>query len=236
MKFRYFFKQYAYLYCYVLAGFLVLTVGIRGAVETMEPSSGSIRPVVVIDAGHGGIDGGTTSCTGALESSINLDIALRMERLLTLLGFESKMVRTTDESVASEGNSIREQKRSDLQNRVKLVNDLPSGFLLSIHQNHYPDGKYSGAQVFCAADETSKVFGEVLQAKLNQALGGHRTCKAAKGIYLMDRIQHPGILLECGFLSNPQEEAMLRSPAHQKKLCCVVSAALAEFLSQEEAA
>ncbi len=235
MKFRDYFRQYAYLYCYVLAGFLIFTAGIRQTVETMEPDRASSRPVVVIDPGHGGLDGGTTSCTGVLESTLNLEIALRMERLLSLLGFESKLVRSTDASVSTEGNTIREQKRSDLKNRVALVNDLPRSILLSIHQNHYPDGKSAGAQVFYAADDTSKALGKALQQNLNQTLGGHRICSSATGIYLMERIRHPGILLECGFLSNPQEEAMLRDSAYQKKICCVVSATLAEFLVSEPA-
>lgn len=184
--------------------------------------------VIIIDAGHGGIDGGATSCTGVLESQLNLQIALRLEDLMHLLGMETQMIRRTDVSVYTEGSTIAAQKVSDLKQRVRIVNETEDALLISIHQNTFPDGRYSGAQVFVAHNEESRLLGEKLQANLIRTLnpGSHRKCKQADGIYLMEHIQRPGILLECGFLSNIAEEAKLRSTDYQQQLCAVIAATI----------
>ena len=108
---------------------------------------------IVIDPGHGGIDGGAVSCTGAFESGINLDIAIRLNDLFHLLGYDTKMVRSADESVYTEGNTITQKKRSDLKERVRMVKETENALLISLHQNNFPDSKYSGAQVFYAGTE-----------------------------------------------------------------------------------
>jgi N-acetylmuramoyl-L-alanine amidase len=188
-------------------------------------------PCIIVDAGHGGEDGGATSCSGILESQFNLEISLRLNDLLQFLGFETKMVRTTDHAVHTEGETIAARKRSDLNNRVKLVNHTEDAFLLSIHQNTFPDGRYSGPQVFYGKD--CEHIAKHFQTSLNQNLypSSSRQAKTAKGIFLMEHITAPGILIECGFLSNAQEEAKLRSTTYQQKLCCVIVSALSEYLS-----
>ena len=186
---------------------------------------------IVIDAGHGGIDGGATSCTGRLESSYNLEISLRLRDFLHFLGYDTKMIRTRDESIHLEGKTIRQQKRSDLRERVKAVNETDSGILISIHQNLFSDPRYFGAQAFYADTPGSKELAERLQEKLSSYLipRSHREVKKCQGVYLMEHIQRTGILLECGFISNPQEEARLAEPAYQKQLCCVIGSALHDF-------
>ena len=188
---------------------------------------------IVIDAGHGGIDGGATSCTGKLESSFNLDIALRLNDLMHLLGYDTKMIRTVDTSIYTKGETIAQKKVSDLKERVRIVNEIPNALLLSIHQNNFSDGKYSGAQVFYGVGQGSDVLAKQLQDALVSSInpGSHRQCKQAKEIYLMEHIYCPGVLIECGFLSNPEEEANLRTPNYQRKLCCVIAATTARFLS-----
>ena len=125
-----------------------------GAVTASVQSEGVERNHrIVIDAGHGGIDGGATSCTGVLESTINLQIALRLNDLMHLLGYETVMIRTTDTSVYTEGNTIAAQKVSDLKERVRIVNETENAILISIHQNIFPDSRYDGAQVFYAPTE-----------------------------------------------------------------------------------
>lgn len=187
---------------------------------------------VVIDAGHGGIDGGATSCTGVLESHMNLEIALRLEDLFHLLGYDTVMIRRTDESVYTQGNTIAAQKVSDLKERVRIVNETQGAILISIHQNTYSDSRYHGAQVFYANDDQSKIIAQSLQqnlvAYLNQ--GSQRKSKQAQGVYLMEHIICPGILIECGFLTNPEEEAQLRNEAYQKKLCSVIAATVSSFI------
>ena len=122
------------------------------------------RTVIIIDAGHGGIDGGATSCTGIPESHINLQISLRLNDLVQLLGFETKIIRKTDTSVYTEGNTIAAQKVSDLKQRVKLVNETKNAVLVSVHQNTFLDSRYSGAQVFYSPNnEKSMLLAESVQ-------------------------------------------------------------------------
>src|SRR5699024_7913427 len=182
---------------------------------------------IVIDPGHGGEDGGATSCTGVLESQLNLEISLRLRDLLHFLGYQTKMIRTTDTAVYTNGTTISEKKISDLKNRVKLVNETANALLLSIHQNQFSDGRYSGAQVFYAPTAGSQDFAQSAQSLLISSLTpkSKRACKPAESVYLMQHIQCTGILVECGFLSNSQEEANLRTPEYQKKLCCVIASA-----------
>ena len=122
--------------------------------------------VVVIDAGHGGEDGGATSCCGFLESDINLEISLRLNDLLNFLGHRTIMVRTEDVSVHTEGQTIAQRKVSDLKNRVQLVNETENALLVSIHQNYFADSRYSGAQVFCADSTGSRKLAEKIQNAL----------------------------------------------------------------------
>lgn len=188
---------------------------------------------VVIDAGHGGEDGGTTSCNGISESKINLEIALRLEDLLHLLGYNTVMIRTTDTSVYTSGTTIAQKKVSDLKERVRIVNSTQNSVLVSIHQNYFSDGRYNGAQVFYAPNEESEILAKTMQRTFVQTLniGSKRECKAATGIYLMNRIQCPGILVECGFLSNQEEEAKLLTEEYQKKIACVIAHTLSVYLS-----
>ena len=188
---------------------------------------------ILIDAGHGGVDGGATSCTGILESRFNLEIALKLEDLLQFLGCETAMIRREDVSVYTKGETIAQKKVSDLKQRVRIANETPNAVLLSIHQNYFSDGRYSGAQVFYPKTEGSGELARQLQGALTTHLdpGNRRKAKPSSGVYLMDRIQCTGVLIECGFLSNPAEEARLRDPAYQQKLCAVIAVTLGSFLS-----
>lgn len=186
---------------------------------------------IIIDAGHGGVDGGATSCTGVLESQLNLEIALRLEDLLHLLGHRTLMIRRDDISVYTEGESIAQKKISDLKERVRIVNSTENAILISIHQNTFSDNRYGGAQVFYGNTAESKELAQMLQNSLVTALnsGSKRQCKKATGVYLMKQIEKTGVLIECGFLSNPTEEALLRSGTYQMQLCCVIASAISNF-------
>ena len=188
---------------------------------------------VVIDPGHGGEDGGATSCTGRMESAYNLAISRRLDDLLHLLGYQTRMTRTSDVSIYTTGDTIARKKISDLKERVRIVNETPGAVFISIHQNQFSDSRYSGAQVFYAKTDGSKELGQKLQSELVTALnpGSNRKSKPISGVYLMENIQCTGVLIECGFLSNPREEAKLRNAEYQKKLCCVIGATLSQQLS-----
>lgn len=196
------------------------------------------RHYIVIDAGHGGIDGGTTSYTGVPESTINLQIALCLNDLLHLLGVETVMIRDGDYSVYTQGQTIAQQKVSDLKQRVHIVNTTTNAFLISIHQNHFQDSRYFGPQVFYPAAGNSKAVAQKMQAALNATLspGSNREHKAASGIYLMEKITCDGMLIECGFLSNPAEEHKLLDPEYQKKLCCVIASVSTNYLFDQQIA
>ena len=222
------------VYILVIGAFLFLVKWGSEAVTTAVES----RPVprkhcIIVDAGHGGVDGGATSCTGKLESSFNLEISLRLNDLLHLLGYDTRMIRTTDTSVYTRGETIAQKKISDLKERVQIINETEKALLLSIHQNNFSDGKYSGAQVFYGKAGQSEPLAKALQSVFVSSLnpGSKRQCKKSEGVYLMEHIDCTGVLIECGFLSNVQEEAKLRTPEYQKKLCCVIAATVSSFLS-----
>lgn len=187
---------------------------------------------IVIDAGHGGIDGGATSCTGVLESHINLEIALRLEDVFHLLGYDTVMIRRTDESIYTQGNTIASQKVSDLKERVRIANETPGAILISLHQNTFSDSRYKGAQVFYSGNDKSRSIAQSMQQNLIQILnpGSQRKVKSAQGVYLMEHITCPGVLIECGFLTNHEEEALLRSKEYQIKLCAVIAATISSCL------
>ena len=189
---------------------------------------------VVIDAGHGGVDGGATSCSGVLESRFNLEICLKLNDLFHLLGYKTLMIRTTDVSVYTSGETIAAKKISDLRQRVRLVSETENPLLLSIHQNYFSDNRYSGAQVFYGGEERSRELAESLQGAFKQNVnsGSKRAAKKAEGIYLMEHVDCTAVLVECGFLSNPEEEAKLRSEEYQRKLCCVIAATVGQFLTK----
>lgn len=233
MKYAYYVKKFWPVY--ILTAFLCLaaTAGADHAISTIAENLPVGRShCIVIDAGHGGEDGGATSCTGVLESQLNLQIALRLNDICNLLGFQTKMIRTDDISVYTEGKTLGAKKVSDLRNRVRIVNDTENGILISIHQNTFPIAKYHGAQVFYNSCDSSKQLAERIQSMFAQTVNhdSNRKCKRADGIYLMEKVQKPGVLIECGFLSNPNEEALLRETAYQQKLSCAIASAISSYL------
>ena len=221
------------VYIVTLIALLVAAGGGSRAVTVIsEKAAIKDRQCVIIDAGHGGVDGGATSCTGVLESTLNLEIALRLNDLMHLLGIKTVMVRTTDTSIYTEGESIAAKKVSDLKARVKLANNTPNALLISIHQNYFSDPRYSGAQVFYANTEGSDIFAKQLQEAFASTIniGSNRQAKKSKGVYLMEKIDRAGVLIECGFLSNEQEEYKLRSKDYQLNICSVIAGVCSSYL------
>ena len=217
--------------CYCLAlvfGLFLTHTGSNAVTVLVERSALHNRTCIAIDAGHGGIDGGAVSISGIPESQINLEITVRLNDLLHLLGYKTFMLRNSDTSLHTEGTTISAQKISDLKNRVQMVANSEASLLISIHQNTFSDKRYSGAQVFHHSDPVSTALAERLQSNFIKTLNpsNKRKPKLAKGIYLMERISCPAILIECGFLTNVKEEVLLRSDTYQKQLCCVIAATI----------
>ena len=197
------------------------------AVET-SVSAPTGKTVWVIDAGHGGEDGGAVAADGSKESDMNLAIARRLDALLVFLGEETRMTRTEDISIHdASASTLREKKRSDLENRVGLVNSTQGAILVSIHQNSLPSSKQThGAQVFYGKKEGSAEVANAVQLALNQTVnaGNEKTEKAIDAsIFLMKNVTAPAILIECGFLSNENETALLKSGEYQQRLAVVIA-------------
>jgi len=205
---------------------LILAAGIliiRGPKESKFVfSTGRAFPTLIIDAGHGGEDGGAVSVSGREESEINLAIALKLDALFGFAGVPTVMLRTEDVSLHTpDSNTLRQKKVSDLHNRVSAINQVPNGLLISIHQNTYPSSSLHGAQVFYSDEESSLSIAQIAQENLRLLCDPDNTRKAARipnSVYLMNNITCPGILVECGFLSNPKEDILLQTEGYQIKL------------------
>ena len=222
------------VYVVVLGGFSGICIyGNKAVTAFNEIDATNERMCIIVDAGHGGVDGGTTSCTGVKESAINLEIALRLNDFLHLLGINTKMIRTSDTSVYTEGETIAAKKVSDLKERVRIVQSTPNSLLISIHQNYFSESQYTGAQVFYGNNKEGIKLADAIQQALIHVVNPQstRSTKKAANIYLMEHITRPGVLIECGFLSNPKEEALLRDEVYQKKLCGVIGCTLSEFIN-----
>jgi N-acetylmuramoyl-L-alanine amidase len=192
---------------------------------------------VILDAGHGGEDGGASTADGVCESGLNLQIVQRLEQLLALFGQPTQLIRDGDYAIYDDGcSTIAEKKVSDLKNRVKLVNETPGALLLSIHQNYFGQSQYDGAQVFYGAADGSQAIAEAMQARFAAALhsGENRKAKAVdSGVYLMNKVRCTAVLVECGFLSNAAESQKLRDDGYQKQLTAVIAGTVLESLTKE---
>lgn len=229
-----FFTDYKTVYIYLLIFSLFLAVPLYGNhMVTVLSEELNQTTTVIIDAGHGGEDGGAVSCTGVYESQINLQIAKKLDDLLHLLGIPTVMIRDTDRSVYTSGDTIAAKKVSDIKERIRIANTTPNALLVSIHQNTFSDARYSGTQVFYNMQPGSKLLAECLQSSFRSVLNPNnkRQVKQTSGVYLMEHINCTGVLVECGFLSNVQEEAKLRNETYQKGICCVIAATISQYLN-----
>ena len=191
------------------------------------------RTVYIVDPGHGGEDGGAVAGDGTVESGVNLAIALRLNDLLRFCGQNTRLTRQEDVSIYSEGaKTLREKKVSDLKNRVAMVNGQPGSILVSIHQNKLPEApRVHGAQVFYNTVDGADALAQQVQSVLNQTVnaGNAKESKQISStIYLMKNVTAPAVLVECGFLSNPDETAALQRPEYQLKLAVAITGGLLE--------
>lgn len=190
--------------------------------------------ILIIDPGHGGFDPGAVASDGTTESKINLAVGLQMEEMARLLGVETDMTRREDVSTESDANAaVRQRKNSDLKNRVEQINGISGGVLVSLHQNSLPQvPAVHGAQVFYSEVEDSRKLAETVQSALNTVINDrNKEVKAAGGgVYLLKNAKIPAILVECGFLSNGDETALLNTQAHQNRLALTILASVLEHL------
>lgn len=207
------------------AALLLLTRGER------RPAVAPLREdaTLVIDAGHGGIDCGALSADGTKESDLNLAIALRLRALAELYGQSNLMIRQ-DDSSKSDAESYSE--RRDLECRAELTNTALNPVYISIHQNTYPTGQPSGPQVIYSSGAGSETLGKLTHANLLRCLypGSRRVAEpAAKRLYVLSHVDCPAILVECGFLSNPNDLERLKDPTFQTGLAAVLMASYLQY-------
>lgn len=219
--------------CVVLGMAGILWAGHRVEDVPAFAAQGETMVTVIVDPGHGGVDGGASTADGVLERDLNLEVAQRVRDLLCLTGQRAVLTRTTEEDLHTEGDTIRERKVSDIRNRVALVNGTENGLLLSIHQNSLPSSPSThGAFVFWNGVEGGEDLAKALQDALNGSVNQGNEKEARQipdSVYLMNHVTAPGVLVECGFLSNPAEAAALQDPAYQTRLAVAITAGVLEL-------
>ncbi len=205
---------------------LVLSFCFAGLKKENETISVVALPVenkvIILDAGHGSPDEGASSNEGITEASINLSIALKVQNLLEEAGSTVILTRSDENGIYDEGsNSIREKKVSDIKNRVKIGNESSADIFVSIHLNKIPQQQYWGWQTFFKkGNENSKRLAECLQSGLNETIQKENKRESLKieNIYIVDHVEIPVAIVECGFLSNEEEEKLLPTEEYQNKL------------------
>ena len=217
----------------ILTALVLLLGALRVAslfTEAAVPAFFSLsRPCLIIDPGHGGIDGGAIAYNGVKESDLNLSISLKLRDLADFYGCPTSMTRVDD---SRRTDLLGYSEHEDLVHRVDLINQVPNGLLFSIHQNFYPSSQPSGAQVLYAAGEESRRLGEFTHNYLIRMLQpqNRRVAEpAGEELYITAHVTCPGILIECGFLSNFDDLQQLSSEIYQTKLASVLLSAYLQY-------
>ena len=236
--------RFTALFCAVSVLFVLSVLALSEQLDQLVPpilpkDSPSVKDegkkVLILDAGHGGEDGGASGVNGTLEKELNLQYALAANDLLSACGFKVLLTRS-DDRMLGDGEKGH-KKLADLRYRLNLANSHPEALLISLHMNKFPQEYCKGIQLYYSPNN-----GESLP--LAQAL--HRLVKdfqkdnnreikeATSAIYLLDRVQIPGILVECGFLSNNEEASLLKTEGYRKKLSVLLLGALSDYCSPND--
>ena len=237
-------KQILKLIALILIGVMAACVPLASVLRLSERCGGAVIlmqnfPVIVIDAGHGGIDGGAVAQDGTLEKDLNLSIAQKTERFFWLFGYETVMTRSDDRLISDErATTIRQKKSSDLHNRSKLLASYEDALLLSIHQNKFSQAKYSGTQVFYSGNHPSgQLLADCIQRSVVSALQSQNTREIKRSgseIYLLHTAQHPAVMVECGFLSNQEELSKLKDSNYQSKIAFCILYGIIDFNREDQ--
>lgn len=192
--------------------------------------------IILVDPGHGGMDGGAESKSGTVEKSINLNIGLKLKKILENEKFNVIMTREKDKGLYTEGGTIRKKKLEDLNNRCEMKEKSNCDMFVSIHLNMFPESKYYGAQVWYSENQDSKRLAHIIQENLRkdldnnnkriekQALGKYKILRAGKDV--------PSVIVECGFLSNYEEEQKLKDESYQQKIAESLGKSIEEYYTE----
>ncbi|MBC8569588.1 N-acetylmuramoyl-L-alanine amidase [Zongyangia hominis] len=207
----------------------------------MADAQPQVSKRVIVDAGHGGMDGGAVGVDGIVEKDINLAIALKVRDQLVLNGYEVIMTRDSDISIHDpDKTSVRQQKVSDIKNRMKIIEENPDAIFVSIHQNQFGVSKYFGAQMFFSPNNPeSELLSQTLQDTFKELLQPENERvhkKADKNLYLLYHAKSPAVLIECGFLSNPDEARKLTTAEYQNEVAFAITSAINRYFSPVDGA
>lgn len=221
-------------FCCLVIGMAVKGIHRVELVELVSATQPELRPVVIIDPGHGGMDGGAQS-NGIVEKGINLAIAQNLRDLLSVQGFHVIMTREDDRSIHDEGiTQIARQKRSDLHNRLAIMEDHPEAIFISIHQNQFPQPSCQGAQIFYSQNRLeSQKLAQAIQESFQRNLqpeNSRQIKPAQNNLFLLYEAKIPAVMAECGFLSNPQESQKLAETEYQEQVAFTIFDGLMDFL------
>ena len=219
-----------------LTVYIILIVVAFSNIDEIAQTSSAFnpsKPTVVIDAGHGGEDGGAVD-NNIVEKDINLSIAKKLADLLRVNGFDVIETRTDDIMINTDGNTLREKKVSDMKNRLAVF-DTENSIVISIHQNKFPQSKYHGTQVFYGIKNSgSKTLAENVQSNIVKLIqpDNKRECKMADGgIFLLKNCVNPSIIVECGFISNYEEAQLLSDERYQRKMSFSIFCGLMDYIN-----
>ncbi len=214
---------FSFMCCIIAVTFLVLMINpLTNLSIAVTTDNISYTPSLIIDAGHGGEDGGAISDNGILEKDINLLISNQTADLLNFLGFDVVKIRDNDTSLSTDEDTIRSRKVADMKKRLEIFNSSNNNIIISIHQNKFAESKYHGTQIFYSPNNiNSKTLAESIKTTVKALLQpeNERECKESdSGIYLLKNTDKPAVIVECGFLSNEEECNKLTTNTYQKQM------------------
>lgn len=228
--------------CALVCVIIIFSSNMTGASAQSSYASEEGSPVtVIIDAGHGGEDGGTQSRDGLLEKDLNLDIAKRLSLIFSQNGVNVIMTRSDDRLLYDKNGDYKGRKKAlDAQARLNIASEDPNAIFISIHQNYFSSSQYSGLQVWYSGnDNRSMELAQYIQSGVKNTLqpNNNRQIKlAGSNIYLLEHIKNPAVLIECGFLSNPEEAKRLSDPTYRQNLSEVIYRSVTEYIKMSEKA
>lgn len=205
------------------------------SVSCMTPVQADDEKIILIDPGHGGIDGGAESKRGTIEKDINLSISLKLRDSLNKLGYTVLMTREEDKGLYTESGSVNKKKIEDLNNRCKIKRESNCDIFVSIHQNFFNDSYYSGAQVWYSKNEDSGRLAHIIQQNFKKDLNNkNKRVEKLGNSYKVLRCycSIPSVIVECGFLTNPQEERELMKDEYQDKIAESLSKSIEEYFQE----
>lgn len=222
------------LFLLIAVIFIFLSMRIDLYTPSLILNAPQAMPTIIIDAGHGGEDGGAIGKNGVYEKELNLEISMLLSSMLTERGYDVVLTRSEDILLYDKNSDYKGRKKElDLAARVEIASNYKNCIFISIHMNAFSDSKYSGLQVYYSSNNAnSKILADTVQNLVKEALqpSNNRKTKQGDGLFVLDRIESPAVLIECGFLSNYEECEKLCNEEYQKKLAFIISTAIEKYI------